>query len=250
MFCPLAAPGNRHQPLAPTNTPAHPTVEAVVGLAPGAPAKVSAWTPVPGAQPLASPDDCFEAEAIAKADPGVRKLLEEVYGIQDVEMVACDPWSGGCRPCGGAAVSAGLGGGGWGCCRVSRAGRRDGEGVGGAGRLAQAGAPCAQCTDCVRALGTRLTAVACLAALDRRPPSFPPRPAPLMPQCTCRRWGAASSRPFRAPQTAVHLPPFGGRLIQTFLYRRSSAADNQYSKPLDAVPIVDLDLVRAVLTSR
>lgn len=45
----------------------------------------------------------------------------------------------------------------------------------------------------------------------------------------------------------MHLPPLGGRLIQTFLYRRSSAADNQYSKPLDAVPIVDLDLVGSVL---
>ncbi|KAL4418888.1 hypothetical protein ABPG77_010057, partial [Micractinium sp. CCAP 211/92] len=116
-------------------TPA--AVEVEVALGPDGPAKVTAWTPVPGAQPLASPDDCFEAEAIAKADPGVLKLLRETYGVEDVEMVACDPWS-------------------------------------------------------------------------------------------------------------VHLPPLGGRLIQTFLYRRSSAADNQYSKPLDAVPIVDLDLAKVV----
>lgn len=65
-----------------------------MALPPGGPAKVSTWVPVPGAHPLASPDDCLEAEAIVKADPGVRKLLREVYGIDDVELVACDPWSG------------------------------------------------------------------------------------------------------------------------------------------------------------
>lgn len=46
------------------------------------------------------------------------------------------------------------------------------------------------------------------------------------------------------PASAVHLPPLAsGRLIQTFLYRRSSPDDNQYSKPLDAVPLVDLNQV-------
>lgn len=60
-------------------------------------------------------------------------------------------------------------------------------------------------------------------------------------------WEAIRPGAPRPRRAAVHLPPLGGRLIQTFLYRRSSAADNQYSKPLDAVPIVDLDLVGSVL---
>jgi primary-amine oxidase len=32
---------------------------------------------VEGVNALATPDDCFEAEAIAKADPEVRRLLKE-----------------------------------------------------------------------------------------------------------------------------------------------------------------------------
>jgi len=48
---------------------------------------------VEGVQPLASPEDCFDAEAIAKADPEVVSLLKERYGISDLDLVACDPWS-------------------------------------------------------------------------------------------------------------------------------------------------------------
>lgn len=44
-------------------------------------------------QPVATPDDCLEAEAIAKADPGVRRLLLERHGVTDMALVACDPWS-------------------------------------------------------------------------------------------------------------------------------------------------------------
>ena len=42
---------------------------------------------------MATPDDCFEAEAIAKADPEVRRLLLERHGVSDMALVACDPWS-------------------------------------------------------------------------------------------------------------------------------------------------------------
>lgn len=44
-------------------------------------------------QALATPDDCIEAEAIAKADPEVRRLLQERYGVTDLDLVCCDPWS-------------------------------------------------------------------------------------------------------------------------------------------------------------
>lgn len=54
---------------------------------------MAAWNPKEGVQALATPDDCFDAEAIAKADPDVQALLAEKYGITDLEMVACDPWS-------------------------------------------------------------------------------------------------------------------------------------------------------------
>jgi Cu2+-containing amine oxidase len=51
-----------------------------------------------GVQPLASPEDCFDAEAIAKSDPEVVSLLKERYGITDLDLVACDPWSVHCAP--------------------------------------------------------------------------------------------------------------------------------------------------------
>lgn len=37
-------------------------------------------------------------------------------------------------------------------------------------------------------------------------------------------------------------PPVEGRLIQTFMYLRSSADDNHYAHPLDILPVVDLNL--------
>lgn len=45
-----------------------------------------------GAQPLLTPDDCNDAEEIAKADPRVRELLK-ARGINDLDLVAADPWS-------------------------------------------------------------------------------------------------------------------------------------------------------------
>lgn len=46
-----------------------------------------------GVEPLASPDDCLLAEQIAKEDPKVREQLK-LRGVTDVNLVACDPWSG------------------------------------------------------------------------------------------------------------------------------------------------------------
>ncbi len=43
--------------------------------------------------PIATPDDCFLAEEIAKADPEVKVLLAERYGHTDMELLVCDPWS-------------------------------------------------------------------------------------------------------------------------------------------------------------
>ena len=34
------------------------------------------------------------AEDIAKKDPEVQRKLREEYGITDLSLVACDPWSG------------------------------------------------------------------------------------------------------------------------------------------------------------
>ena len=48
---------------------------------------------VKGVQPMASPDDCNDAEEVAKGDPRVQELLAK-RGITDMSLVACDPWSG------------------------------------------------------------------------------------------------------------------------------------------------------------
>lgn len=45
-------------------------------------------------QALAHPEDCLLAEEVAKADPEVQRKLREEYGITNLDMVACDPWSG------------------------------------------------------------------------------------------------------------------------------------------------------------
>lgn len=42
-------------------------------------------------------EDCVEAEEIVKADPGIRQLLKERYGLTDMSMVAADPWFYGDR---------------------------------------------------------------------------------------------------------------------------------------------------------
>lgn len=63
-------------------------VEATIDLHAG---KVLEWTDVPNAQPVATPDDCFEAEAIVKQDETVKKLLAD-RGITNTDLVACDPW--------------------------------------------------------------------------------------------------------------------------------------------------------------
>ena len=47
---------------------------------------------VKNAQPMLTPDDCMDAEAIAKGDARVAALLK-ARGITDMDLVACDPWS-------------------------------------------------------------------------------------------------------------------------------------------------------------
>lgn len=54
---------------------------------------VSSVKLVEGMQPLATPDDCLYAEKIVKADVNIQKLLATKYGIVDMKMVVCDPWS-------------------------------------------------------------------------------------------------------------------------------------------------------------
>ena len=43
-----------------------------------------------------TPEDCILAEDIVKADSEVVALLKEKYGLTDLALVACDPWSGAC----------------------------------------------------------------------------------------------------------------------------------------------------------
>lgn len=110
--------------------------EAVVDLASST---VVSWKQVKGAQPMLTPDDCNDAEEIAKADAQVQQLLK-ARGITDFNLVVADPWS-------------------------------------------------------------------------------------------------------------VHLPPKGTnapRLIQTFMYLHAQPADNAYARPLDFVPVVDLNARKVV----
>lgn len=44
-----------------------------------------------GTQPPFSPDDCFLAEKIVKDEIG--DVVRVRYGIDDLELLACDPWS-------------------------------------------------------------------------------------------------------------------------------------------------------------
>ena len=52
---------------------------------------------VEGVQPMVTIEDCVEAEEIVKADPGVRALLKDRYGLTDMALVAADPWYYGDR---------------------------------------------------------------------------------------------------------------------------------------------------------
>jgi Copper amine oxidase, N2 domain len=80
-FCILQVPG------------AGDVYEVVLTLSNAAAAKVTSWVSVEGVQPLITPEDCFDAEAIVKADPQIQALLKDKYAITDMDMVVCDPWS-------------------------------------------------------------------------------------------------------------------------------------------------------------
>ncbi|KAF6253735.1 copper amine oxidase [Scenedesmus sp. NREL 46B-D3] len=71
-------------------------IEALVDLrSHAAAAAVVSWVKLDGSQmdgqPLATPDDCLEAEAIARQDPQVQALVA-ARGIP-LDQVACDPWA-------------------------------------------------------------------------------------------------------------------------------------------------------------
>eukprot|EP00953_Heterococcus_sp_UTEX-ZZ885_P014549 8230-Heterococcus_DN1.PRE.2 len=80
-FCILQVPG------------AGDVYEVVLTLSSGAAAQVTSWVSVEGVQPLITPEDCLDAEAIVKADPQIQALLKDKYAITDMDMVVCDPWS-------------------------------------------------------------------------------------------------------------------------------------------------------------
>jgi primary-amine oxidase len=80
-FCILQVPG------------AGDVCEVVLTLSSAAAAQVTSWVSVEGVQPLITPEDCIDAEAIVKADPQIQALLKDKYAITDMDMVVCDPWS-------------------------------------------------------------------------------------------------------------------------------------------------------------
>jgi len=64
-------------------------VEAVVDLLSET---IEKFTRIPsGNQPTLTPEDCLEAERIAKSDQGVRLRCAKL-GFSDMELVAGDPW--------------------------------------------------------------------------------------------------------------------------------------------------------------
>ena len=118
---------------------------------------VASKNPVPeGCQPLFSPDDCFLAEEIVKADEAVCAEIAERYGVDPADFgtsLICDPWS-----------------------------------------------------------------------VHVATPDFEPL-----------KW--------RPDGRAA-------RLIQCFLYWRNDEADNQYAKPIDLLPVVDLNARKVIHCSR
>ncbi|GLI66897.1 hypothetical protein VaNZ11_010924 [Volvox africanus] len=57
-------------------------------------AEIESWKILEGLQPLTSPDDNTDAEAVVKSDPRIAQLLKERYGIVDVRnQLICDTWA-------------------------------------------------------------------------------------------------------------------------------------------------------------
>lgn len=54
---------------------------------------VKSWNLRSNVQAMITPDDCFQAESIAKKDSSVINLLKTKYNITDLDMLVCDPWS-------------------------------------------------------------------------------------------------------------------------------------------------------------
>lgn len=145
---------------------------------------------------MLTPDDCNDAEEIAKADAQVQKLLK-ARGITDLSLVAADPWS-----------------------VVSQTPRH-------LWHLDMA-ALNRECT--TRQIWTKLQSTGSMISKHR--------------SWTIRCKNVGESQSFSLLSTLQHLPPKGTnapRLIQTFMYLHAQPADNAYARPLDFVPVVDLN---------
>lgn len=72
----------------------HPTstLRSCSCLIPCACCRPHTYAQLPGLHPMTTPDDNNLAEEIMKADPTLRRLLAERYGIIDMDKVACDTW--------------------------------------------------------------------------------------------------------------------------------------------------------------
>eukprot|EP00775_Hariotina_reticulata_P002821 gene2821-3114_t len=85
------------------NAPKGDFYEAIVALAEGPAAtagsgaaaldEVRIWRKMEGLQPTTTPDDCTLAEHIIMADPRIRNLLRDRYGITDPDLIVFDAWS-------------------------------------------------------------------------------------------------------------------------------------------------------------
>jgi Cu2+-containing amine oxidase len=67
--------------------------KSVRACSPQGDATVVSWRPLDGVHPMTTPDDNDHAEAIMKADPEIRRLVAERYGITDPAHLACDTWA-------------------------------------------------------------------------------------------------------------------------------------------------------------
>jgi hypothetical protein len=255
--------------------PKHHAIEAVVALPGGG---VTSWTEIEGSVPLASPDDCADAEAIAREDPEVQRLLKERYGLEDTALVQFDPC--GCRLTRPRLTARGVGPRAAfdiGACACARCGsRRPRGGWGAPPRGARSPAP----TPLARALspgsppptvyrpssppgsvhdspkdlkGCRLIQTF-VYLKSRRGPLGPRRqrrrPAPPRPARPGHRTACA---PRRAPSAGpLHLnpAPFSLACRPRTTPRARSENDNAYAHPLDLLPLVDLNTGKARAPAR
>ncbi|GAX75117.1 hypothetical protein CEUSTIGMA_g2561.t1 [Chlamydomonas eustigma] len=68
-------------------------VDAVVDLSHQGQDRVLQWLKLDGTHPMTTPEDNDMAERIMKADPVLRNLVAQRYGITDMDKVVCDTWA-------------------------------------------------------------------------------------------------------------------------------------------------------------